>query len=189
MIELSSLSGVQELFRRFNTGAHLNREQDMALWKELEDHLAEYTSLFAALGFSLVLDSRGFAYFKTDQGSSYTGKQSRRLALILMLLFEFQADHGLHLFQFKQWRIDEDLITALWKQYHAIFEAEEFNGSVTIRETLDSAARIGFAYLEENAYMLLPAVHRYLDLFEELAQAGQSDQQAEADSQDQQEGP
>lgn len=179
MIDLSSLTNVQELFKLFNTGAHLNREQDLKLWKDLEDQLDDYTTLFSALGYSLVLDSRGFAYFKTEQGSSYTGKQSRRLALILMLLFEFQADRGLHLFQFNQWRVDEELISSLWKQYHAILEAEELIDANSIKEVFDNATRIGFASIEDQAYQLLPSTHRYLDLFEELAQAQQLSGQIE----------
>ena len=121
MIDISALTQIRPLFRRFHSGAHINREQELELWKELEDHLDDYTALFSALGFSLVLDARGFAYFKTEQGSSYTGKQSRKLALIIMLLFEYQADHGLHLFQFKQWRIDAELIANLWQQYQTNF--------------------------------------------------------------------
>ena len=40
-----------------------------------------------------------------------------------------------------------------------------------LRDILDSASRVGFLVFEDEAYRLLPAVHRYLDLFEELAQA------------------
>ena len=60
-------------------------------------------------------------------------------------------------------------------QYQAILEAEEITSPQTIKEILDSAARIGFLVLEDGAYRLLPAVHRYLDLFQELAQAERSD--------------
>ena len=174
-IDLSALARLQELYKGFISGAHLNRLQDTELWVELEKHQHEYESIFAALGFKLLLDSRGFAYFKTEQGSSYTGKLTRRLALLLMLLFELQADQGLHLFQFQQWRIDDQLIASLWQHYKAILEAEEFSGTHAIKDTLDSATRIGFAFVEDDAYRLLPAVHRYLDLFEELAHAERPD--------------
>jgi hypothetical protein len=127
------------------------------------------------------LDGRGFAYFKTDQATSYTGKLTRRLALLLMLLFEYQADQGLHLFQFQQWRIDTSLIEKLCQHYHAILEAEEIGNPQTVKEIFDSAARIGFLTVEDGAYRLLPAVHRYLDLFQELAQAERSDQDQNED--------
>lgn len=171
MIDFATLSSLDELFKRFNSGAHLNRLKDTELWVELENNQEAYQSIYTALGYTLVLDGRGFAYFKTDQGTSNTGKLTRRLALLLMLLFEFQADRGVHLIQFQQWRIDDELITNIWKNYKTILEAEELNDSSAIKDTLDSAIRIGFIESESGIYFLLPAVHRYLDLFEELAQS------------------
>ncbi len=175
-IELSTLPSLQVLFKRFNSGVHLNRVQDTDLWVELESNQQDYVAIFAALGFSLVLDSRGFAYFKTEQGTNHTGKLTRRLALLLMLLFEFQADQGLHLMQFMQWRIDKELIEKLWQKYKIMLEAEEFNSVEMIKETFDTATRVGFAWIDEECYQLLPAVHRYLDLFEELAKAERTDE-------------
>ena len=174
-IDFTALSQLQPLFKLLSSGAHLNRLKDSKLWVELERFQNDYESLFAALGFILVLDNRGFAYFKTELASSYTGKLTRRLALLIMLLFEYQADQGLHLFQFQQWRLDTRLIDTLWQQYAALFEAEEINSSKTLREILDSAARVGFLIVDDDAYYLLPAVYRYLDLFEELAQAERPD--------------
>jgi len=171
IIDLKQLSQLQALFRVLSSGAHINRLQDTELWLDLEKHYASYESLFSALGFALELDGRGFAYFKTEQASAYTGKLTRRLALLLMLLFEYQADQGLHLFQFQQWRIDGPLLEKLSQHYLAMLEAEEMASAQVLKGTLDRAARVGFALYDDGSYWLLPAVHRYLDLFEELAQA------------------
>ncbi len=170
-IDLKQLSQLQALFKVLSSGAHINRLQDTELYLDLEKHYATYESLFSALGFSLVLDGRGFAYFKTELASAYTGKLTRRLALLLMLMFEYQADQGLHLFQFQQWRIDGPLLEKLCQHYLAMLEAEEMATVQALKETLDRAARVGFTLLDDGSYWLLPAVHRYLDLFEELAQA------------------
>lgn len=170
-IDLKQLTQLQQLFRVLSSGTHINRLQDTELWLDLEKHYVCYESLFSALGFALVMDGRGFAYFKTEQASSYTGKSTRRLALLLMLLFEYQADQGLHLFQFQQWRIDSPLLEKLSQHYHAMLEAEELASIQALKETLDRAARVGFALFDDGSYWLLPAVHRYLDLFEELAEA------------------
>ena len=175
-IDLRQLPQIQPLFKLLSSGAHLNRLQDNELWVELENHQGQYETLFAALGFILVMDGRGFAYFKTELATSYTGKLTRRLALLLMLLFEYQADQGLHLFQFQQWRLDMPLIDKLCQHYHAILEAEEIGNPQALKEILDSAARIGFLVTEDGTYRLLTAVHRYLDLFEELGQAERPDQ-------------
>ncbi|MBF6650094.1 hypothetical protein [Methylobacter sp. BlB1] len=174
-LDLKQLAQLQTLFKALSSGIHINRLQDTELWMDLEKHYAGYESLFSALGFALVMDGRGFAYFKTEQASSYTGKLSRRLALFLMLLFEYQADQGLHLFQFQQWRVDGPLLEALSQHYHALLEAEEMASAQALSEILDRAARVGFTLFEDGSYWLLPAVHRYLDLFEELAQADKPD--------------
>lgn len=170
-IDLKQLTQLQALFRVLSYGAHINRLQDTELWMDLEKHYASYESLFSALGFALVMDGRGFAYFKTEQASSYTGKLTRRVALLLMLLFEYQADQGLHLFQFQQWHIDIPLLEKLSQHYHAMLEAEDMANTQALKDILDRAARVGFALFDDGSYWLLPAVHRYLDLFEELAAA------------------
>jgi hypothetical protein len=170
-IDLKQLTQLQALFKVLSSGAHINRLQETELWMDLEKHYASYESLFSALGFSLVMDGRGFAYFKTEQASSYTGKLTRRVALLLMLLFEYQADQGLHLFQFQHWRIDVPLLEKLSQHYHAMLEAEDMADVQSLKETLDRAARVGFALCDDGSFLLLPAVHRYLDLFEELAGA------------------
>jgi len=176
MIDLSNLSHLEALFKRFNSGAHLNRLKETELWFELEKNQEAYQSIFTALGYFLVLDSRGFAYFKTDQSTSNTSKLTRRLALLIMLIFEFQADRGVHLFQFQQWLIDDELISSIWQNYKTILEAEDLNDLSAIKDTFDSAIRIGFVDVDSGIYSLLPAVYRYLDLFEELAQPETSDE-------------
>lgn len=170
-IDLKQLTQLEALFKILSSGAHINRLQDTELWMDLEKHFVSYESLFSALGVALVMDGRGFAYFKTEQASSYTGKVTRRVALLLMLLFEYQADQGLHLFQFQQWRIDMPLLEKLSQHYHAMLEAEDMANAQALKETLDSAARVGFTLFDDDSYWLLPAIHRYLDLFEELAEA------------------
>ncbi len=175
-IDFTALTQLQPLFKQLSSGAHLNRLKDTELWVQLELYQSDYESLFAALGFVLIVDGRGFAYFKTELASAYTGKLTRRLALVIMLLFEYQADQGLHLFQFQQWRLDANLLDQLWQQYFALFEAEEINSPKTLSEILDSATRVGFLISEDNAYRLLPSIHRYLDLFVELGNAERPDQ-------------
>lgn len=183
-LDLTTLTRLQPLFKRLSSGAHLNRLQDAELWVALESQQSHYEALFAALGFALTVDGRGFAYFKTELASAYTGKLTRRLALLLMLLFEYQADQGLHLFQFQQWRLDTVLLAKLKQQYQALLETEEISTMKTLTEILDSAARVGFLVFEDESYRLLPAVHRYLDLFEELAQAERPEQSDEQTPED-----
>lgn len=76
------------------------------------------------------------------------------------------------------------LLDKLWQQYHVILEAEEITSPQSLKDILDSAVRVGFLVFEGGAYRLLPAVHRYLDLFQELAQAERLDQAQDEKVQD-----
>lgn len=103
---LSQMPALAELFRLFLSGKHLNRMAEPALWAELEQHEASYVGLFAALGFELRLDARGFAWFHNSEANSNIGKTSRQLALLFMVIFDAQANAGKALQRFTDWLID-----------------------------------------------------------------------------------
>ena len=75
---LAQMPSLAELFRLFLSGYHLNRSAEPGLWAELEQNGSTYISLFAALGFDLRLDARGFAWFHNQDSSSNIGKVSRQ---------------------------------------------------------------------------------------------------------------
>ncbi len=168
-INLEQLPDLNALFKRLNSGTHINRHQNNKLWFALEKNTECYTALFKALGFELMIDNRGFAYFKTEQRTNYTAKLTQELALMMLLLFEYQADTKREsLYRFEHWHIDGELINAIWKKYHTLLEAEEINNVTDIIKIFDSSCKVGFMLKENNDYRLLAAVHRYLDLFLEL---------------------
>ena len=79
-LSLECMPSLAELFRLFLSGKHLNRIAEPALWVELEQQEDAYRSLFAALGYELRLDRRGFGWFHTAEANSIIGKTSRQLA-------------------------------------------------------------------------------------------------------------
>jgi hypothetical protein len=168
-LALNQLSQLKPLFEIFTSGKHLNRHQDQALWVELEQNHAAYEALFAALGYELRVDGRGFAWFHTEEATSTVSKSSRRLALFFMLLFEYQADQGLHLGKFHAWTLDGTLLQTLWEKNQALLEAEEIADPAALADVLNTGARYGFLAAVDQRWHLLPAVHRYLDRFQELA--------------------
>jgi hypothetical protein len=170
-IDLNQLPQTKELFKQLNSGTHINRHHDNKLWLALEKHTEQYRALFKALGFELIIDNRGFAYFKTEKSTSNTNKLTHRLALMMLLLFEYQADAGNALHQFEHWRIDNALIELLWQKHHTLLEDEEIHALTELTDIFNSGCRVGFIKYENNNYHLLAAVHRYLDLFIELQQA------------------
>lgn len=168
---LHKLPLLSELFGFFNSGKHLNRMLEHRLWAELEREREAYELLFKSLGYNLRIDDRGFAWFHFDDASSNVSKTTRQLALLFMLLFEFQADIGLHLGRFTDWLIDDALLDALLEKNRLLLEAEGLADRDQLQQLLRAAGNYGFACAEGNAWRILPAVFRYLDRFEELAHA------------------
>lgn len=167
-IDLDRLPQLAELFRLFSNGKHLNRLADPALWAELEREQASYQALFAALGYELRFDGRGFAWFHTEEASSTVNKATRQLALLFMVIFDTQADAGKPLLRFGDWVIDRALLARVHEQHQELLTAEglDVEGLWVLLET---AARFGFARQESGHWQLLPAVCRYLDHIEALA--------------------
>lgn len=177
-VDLERLPSLEELFRWFNSGRHLNRLSEPALWVELENNLEAYRSLFSALGYELRVDERGFAWFHTGDASSNTSKTTRQLALLFMMIFDTQADAGKALLRFDEWRLDSTFLQQLMEQHQSLLEAEGLDRE-GLGNLLDTAVRFGFARREAGHWRLLPAVCRYLDHFEALADHQQ--EQARAD--------
>jgi len=171
---LSQMPTLAELFRIFLSGKHLNRMAEPALWAELEKHEASYVGLFAALGFELRLDARGFAWFHSGDANSNIGKISRQLALLFMVIFDAQANAGKALQRFTDWLIDSDWLAEIYKQQKDLLDAEGLNTDALV-ELLGRACNLGFAVAEPAGWRLLPAVCRYLDHFEGLALAAKND--------------
>jgi len=174
-INLEQLPQLSELFKKLNSGSHINKYSDNKLWIEIEKQQESYKELFKTLGFEFVVDARGFSYFKTEQSNSNTNKLTQRLALIMLIIFEYQANAGADLHRFDQWRIDNEFLSIVWQESHALLEAEEINTLTELSDILDSGCRVGFIVKENNHYRLLSAIHRYLDLFIELQKSDKPD--------------
>lgn len=168
---LEQVPSLAELFRLFLSGKHLNRVGEPALWAELEEQEANYVDLFAALGYELRLDTRGFAWFHSADANSNIGKISRQLALLFMVIFEVQANSGKALQRFTDWLIDGEWLIEAYKQQQEILDAEGLNPDALV-DLLGRACSLGFAVPEPAGWRLLPAVCRYLDHFEGLAVGG-----------------
>lgn len=157
-----------ELFKLFNTGRHLNRVAEPALWAELEQEQEQYQALFSSLGYQLRVDARGFAWFHFDNANSAVNATTRQLALLLMLIFEHMSDQGLHLGRFGDWILDRDLLAALMERSHDLLQTEGLDEQ-NLAGLLDRACNYGLAEVASGGWRLLPAVWRYLDHFESLA--------------------
>lgn len=172
---LERMPGLARLFRDLSQGRHLNRMADPVLWAELEREEVAYKTLFAALGYELRMDGRGFAWFHNDEASSHVNNQSRQLALLFMGIFDTQADAGRALIRFTDWVVDRALLEAVFEQHQELLLAEGLDVD-GLQGLLETAGRLGFAHQVDGRWELLPAVCRYLDHFEAVAQREQAEE-------------
>lgn len=175
-LDLARLGALADVFAALNAGRHLNRLSDITLWGELERERDTYERLFTALGYSLRIDERGFAWFHSDDSSNAMSKATRQLALLFLLIFECQADAGRHLGRFHEWRIDRALLAELIDKHRLLLEAETLADPEQLAGLLKTASNYGFAEADGNAWRLLPAVYRYLDRFEALTRVESADE-------------
>lgn len=181
---LAQMPALAELFRLFLSGKHLNRMAEPALWAELENHEASYSGLFAALGYELRVDGRGFAWFHSAEANANIGKTSRQLALVFMVIFDVQANAGKALQRFTDWLIDRAWLAEVYEAHKDLLDAEGLQPDA-LADVLGRASTLGFAAPEPTGWRLLPAVCRYLDHFEGLAAASlEGSDQAEAPSEE-----
>jgi len=170
-IDLQQLVNLQALFFHLNSGRYLNRLHDHELWVALEKYDEQYKHLFAALGYELRMDSRGFAWFWCEDASSSVTDASRYMALVLLCLLEYQADKGLQLTRFMEWEINETLLVAVVEKHAALLEAEALSQAEELVKEMKRLVRHGFAVElpDKKSWRLLAASYRYLDEFEALA--------------------
>jgi hypothetical protein len=172
-IHVHKLTQLKDLFGALLSGRHINRLVDHALWAELEREQSTYETLFDSLGYRLRVDGRGFAWFQTEESTSNVSKTTRQLALLFMLVFELQADTGLHLGRFTEWLIDRSLLAQILEKNRLLLEAEGLADMEMLIQLLKTASNYGFASADGSGWRLLSATYRYLDRFEELAQHSQ----------------
>ena len=176
-LELAQMPALAELFRMFLAGKHLNRIVEPTLWAELERHESSYTTLFAALGFNLCIDRRGFAWFHGTENNSGINKLNRHLALLFMIIFDAKANSGESLTRFLDWHIDRQWLAEIHEQNREMLEAEDISLD-NLTDLLGRANTLGFVMTKPSGWRLLSAVYRYLDKFEELANEIRADDDA-----------
>lgn len=173
-ISLKNLPHLAVFFKLFNSGAHLNRLTNAQLWADLEREQEAYSSVFAALGYQLSIDSRGFAWFQVEESSPAISNQSRQFALLFMLVFDFQADAGVALNRFTEWRIDKEFLHNLWQRNQDLLVAEQLDVDALLA-LLNRTTSLGLTSNQADYWQLLPAVFRYLDHIQAIAEQARED--------------
>ncbi len=161
------------VFRSLRKGRHLCRD-DGEEYYDLHRNEPKYTSLFAALGYTLIHHEQGFYYFTGD--STLSSKRLRQVTLFMLILFQDLEDNKFN-------EPDRSWERSLLDRRFRIRELPHF--ATAQRRTLMDAVgvfaddidqvlrflqRLGVIETPENGtFRFRPPVYRFVDMFLEFA--------------------
>ena len=164
-LDLSELSQLAPIFRELFKGYHVSR-RDPELYAQLSNFQDQYRTLFKALGFELVCDTRGFYYFVPDLAAAAVNKTAQRLALFTFILVEHLADQGRDpIAVLDGGSLGRDELPSLLDKYRDLFIQAEVQTVEELEEKImRRMTQLGFAGEENGIYRFLPPMHRFLDV-------------------------
>jgi hypothetical protein len=166
-LDLSELSQLAPIFRELFKGYHVSR-RDPELYAQLSNFQDQYRTLFKALGFELVCDTRGFYYFVPDSAiaSAQVNKTAQRLALFTFIIVEHLADQGRDpIAVLDGGSLGRDELPSLLEKYRDLFIQAEVQTQEELEEKImRRMTQLGFASEDNGIYRFLPPMHRFLDV-------------------------
>jgi hypothetical protein len=164
-LDLSEMSQLAPIFRELFKGYHISR-RDPELYAQLSNAQDQYRTLFKALGFELVCDTRGFYYFVPDLAAAQVNKTAQRLALFTFILVEHLADQGRDpVAVLDGGSLGRDELPSLLEKYRDLFLQAEVQTQEELEEKImRRMTQLGFAAEEVGIYRFLPPMHRFLDV-------------------------
>jgi len=164
-IDLNQLSHLAPIFRELFKGYHVSH-RDAELYSQLSNQQDQYRTLFKALGFDLVCDTRGFYYFVPEQMGAQVNKTAQRLALFTFILVEHLADQGRDpLAVLDGGSLGRDELPPLLDKYRDLFLQAEVQSQDELEEkVMRRLTQLGFASEDNGIYRFLPPMHRFLDV-------------------------
>ena len=165
LLDLSELSQLAPIFRELSKGFHVS-QRDPELYAQLSNSQDAYRTLFKALGFELVCDTRGFYYFVPEQAAAQVNKTAQRLSLFTFILVEHLADQGRDpLTVLDGGSLGRDELPSLLEKYRDLFVQAEVQSVEELEEKiLRRMTQLGFAAEDGGLYRFLPPMHRFLDV-------------------------
>lgn len=164
-IDLNQLSHLAPIFRELFKGYHVSH-RDAELYSQLSNQQDQYRTLFKALGFDLVCDTRGFYYFVPEQMGAQVNKTAQRLALFTFIIVEHLADQGRDpLAVLDGGSLGRDELPPLLDKYRDLFLQAEVQSQDELEEkVMRRITQLGFASEDNGIYRFLPPMHRFLDV-------------------------
>lgn len=164
-LDLSEMSQLAPIFRELFKGYHISR-RDPELYAQLSNSQDQYRTLFKALGFELVCDTRGFYYFVPDLAAAQVNKTAQRLALFTFILVEHLADQGRDpVAVLDGGSIGREELPSMLEKYRDLFLQAEVQSQEELEEKImRRMTQLGFASEEVGVFRFLPPMHRFLDV-------------------------
>jgi len=164
-LDLSEMSQLAPIFRELFKGFHISR-RDPELYAQLSNAQDQYRTLFKALGFELVCDTRGFYYFVPELAAAQVNKTAQRLALFTFILVEHLADQGRDpVAVLDGGSLGRDELPSMLEKYRDLFLQAEVQTQDDLEEKImRRMTQLGFAAEETGIFRFLPPMHRFLDV-------------------------
>jgi hypothetical protein len=159
-IDLDRLPNLRGVFQALLAGRHVSSE-DFNLYHELQDRETVYESLLAALGYTLVADSRGFYYLVPDDGELTMNATTQKMSLLVFVLIDVLADLGRDPVDVvRRGTIDLSSLPAMMaERYGELLEEGGFPTAESIGKYFATVfARLGFASVNGNVLRFRPPV-------------------------------
>ncbi len=171
-IELESLPKLKPIFHQLLGGYHLSTD-DFDLYHDMQDHETEYDCLFAALGYELKSDQRGF-YYLLPENDPVMNATTRKMALLVFLLVEYFADEGRDPVAMITTGTHEVpvLAAALWENGGDLLAEGGLGSEDAVEKCFaNSFTSLGFAQADGNVMRFRPPIARFLDVCMEFGRS------------------
>lgn len=180
VLDLAQLPRLEEIFQKLLDGYHVCPE-DFALYREISQQQSDYGNLFAALGYTLKADARGFYYFSPpESGAAGISDRSRHAAVLVFVLVETLADQGLDPDTLLRGEaLPESMFEQVMQRHGDLLRQAELNDREAVDRLLRWMERKGLLSQSGRQIRFRTPIARFLDVCLELAQTSDADKSQE----------
>ena len=169
-VHLDRMPRLKEMFQYLQRGGHVSSET-FGLYHEMQDHEVAYEALFAALGYTLESDRRGFYYLVPEDTQLILNATTQKMALLIFVLVDVLADSGRDPLQamLKDELSLQIVSEQMFDNHTALLMQGGFESAEAVEKYFSTTfCRLGFAAVDGEQLRFLAPVHRFLDVCAEL---------------------
>lgn len=179
VLDLAQFPRLEEIFQKLLGGYHVCPE-DFALYREISQLESDYRHLFAALGYTLKADTRGFYYFLPAEDAGISDR-SQRAAVLVFVLVETLADQGLDPDTLLRGEaLPESMFEQVMQGHGDLLRQAELNDREAVDRQLSWMRNKGLLSQSGGQIRFRKPIARFLDVCLELAQTSDTDKSQEA---------